>query len=237
MTITAHDIPVWIDPQNKECQFPDVSLALIEPNGLLAIGGNLTPQCLLTAYERGIFPWYSDGQPILWWCPDPRSVLFPKELRVSRSLKKTINKNMFTVTLDTAFTQVIEACSESRPEASGTWITREMKDAYCRLFELGFAHSAESWLNGELVGGLYGISIGLVFFGESMFYRQRDASKVAFTRLVRQLDAWGYRLIDCQISSPHLTTLGARDISRQDFCNMLALDCRLDGCPAPWRFG
>jgi len=155
---------------------------------------------------------------------------------VSRSLNKTIRKNIFTVTLDTAFAQVIEACSKTRPEASGTWITQEMKDAYCLLFELGYAHSAETWFNGELVGGLYGVAIGRVFFGESMFYRQRDASKVAFTCLVRQLDAWGYGLIDCQLSSQHLATLGAREISRRDFCGMLMSDCRLEGHPAPWRF-
>lgn len=236
MTITAHDIPVWIDPQNAECQFPDVSLALKEPNGLLAIGANLTPTCLLTAYIHGVFPWYSAGQPILWWCPDPRAVLFPKELKVSRSLEKIIKKNIFTITLDTAFAQVIEACSETRPAANGTWITPEMKKAYCQLFDLGHAHSAEAWINGNLAGGLYGVAVGRVFFGESMFYRQRDASKVAFAHLVRQLDSWGYQLIDCQISSQHLASLGAREISRRDFCSMLDKNYKIGGHPAPWRF-
>lgn len=236
MNITIHDIPVWIDPRDNDCEFPDVSLALAEPNGLLAIGGNLSSKCLLRAYEHGLFPWYSDGQPILWWSPDPRSVLFPKEIRVSRSLARIINKNIFTITLDTAFTQVIEACSKPRPDATGTWITREMKKAYGLLFESGHAHSAESWLDGELVGGLYGVAIGRVFFGESMFYRKRDASKVAFIHLVRQLDAWGYRLIDCQISSEHLGSLGAREMDRRDFCAVLADACKLKGHPAPWKF-
>jgi leucyl/phenylalanyl-tRNA--protein transferase len=236
MTITAHDIPVWIDPQDTECWFPDISLALTEPNGLLAIGGNLSAQCLLSAYEHGIFPWYSDNQPILWWSPDPRSVLFPNQLKVSRSLTKTINKNIFTITLDTAFAQVIEACSAPRPDAAGTWITREMKEAYCLLFELGHAHSAEAWFNGELAGGLYGVAIGRVFFGESMFYRQRDASKAAFIYLVRQLNSWGYRLIDCQIASQHLANLGAREIGRREFCQILADACKLPGHPAPWQF-
>lgn len=236
MNITIHDIPIWIDPQDDDCRFPDVSLALDEPNGLLAIGGNLSTKCLLKAYEHGLFPWYSDDQPILWWSPDPRSVLFPGELKVSHSLAKTINKNIFTVTLDTAFAEVMEACSTPRPDATGTWITQDMKKAYGLLFESGYAHSAESWFNGELVGGLYGVAIGCVFFGESMFYHKRDASKVAFTHLVRQLDAWGYRLIDCQISSQHLASLGARDIDRRDFCAMVAEASKLKGHPAPWKF-
>lgn len=236
MTITANDIPVWIDPQNSECRFPDVSLALAEPNGLLAIGGNLSPQCLLNAYEQGIFPWYNTGQPVLWWCPDPRSVLFPGEIKVSRSLRKTLNKNVFTVTLDTVFTQVIEACAGTRPGASGTWITREMKNAYSQLFELGFAHSAEAWFDGKLVGGLYGVAMGGAFFGESMFYRHRDASKVAFCWLARQLDAWGYKLIDCQISSQHLASLGARDISRREFRRLLPDALGQPGQSAPWHF-
>jgi len=236
MTITAHDIPVWIDPQTTECRFPDVSLALVEPNGLLAIGGNLSARCLLNAYRHGVFPWYNEGQPILWWSPDPRAVLFPSEFRVSRSLRKTLNKDLYTVTLDTAFAQVVEACSESRPYASGTWITQEMKQAYQLLFEQGYAHSAETWSHGKLVGGLYGVAIGGAFFGESMFYRKRDASKVAFTRLVRQLDAWDYQLVDCQLSSQHLASLGARDINRVEFCRILALACKLPGREAPWRF-
>jgi len=236
MTISAHDIPVWIDPQSTDCRFPDVSLALTEPNGLLAIGGNLSAQCLLDAYELGIFPWYNAGQPVLWWCPNPRSVLYPEEIKISRSLKKTINKNEITVTLDTVFTQVIESCAASRPGASGTWITKEMKNAYCQLFELGHAHSAEAWFNGKLVGGLYGVAMGGVFFGESMFFRMRDASKVAFTYLVLQLDRWGYRLIDCQISSQHLASLGAREISRRQFCKILGGALGYQGQPAPWRF-
>ena len=236
MTITANDIPVWIDPQSTECRFPDVSLALTEPNGLLAIGGNLTPQCLLSAYAQGIFPWYNAGQPVLWWCPDPRSVLYPDEIKISRSLKKTINKQEFAVTLDTAFTQIIESCAAARPGANGTWITREMKNAYCHLFELGYAHSAEAWCDGKLVGGLYGVAMGGVFFGESMFFRMRDASKVAFACLARQLDIWGYQLIDCQISSQHLASLGAREISRREFSKLLGNVLAFQGQPAPWCF-
>jgi leucyl/phenylalanyl-tRNA---protein transferase len=236
MTVTANDIPVWIDPQDSDCVFPDVSLALTEPNGLLAIGGNLSSRCLLNAYEQGIFPWFNAGQPVLWWCPDPRSVLFPEEIKISRSLKKTIARNEFTVTLDTVFAQVIDSCAAPRPSASGTWITREMKDAYCQLFELGYAHSVETWHNGKLVGGLYGVALGGVFFGESMFFRKRDASKVAFTCLVRQLGIWGYTLIDCQIASQHLASLGAREISRREFCKLLRGALTHQGQPAPWNF-
>ena len=236
MTTKADNIPAWLDPHNPECRFPDVSRALTEPNGLLAVGGNLAAENLLKAYQQGIFPWYSADQPILWWSPDPRSVLFPKQLRISLSLGKTIGRNMFNVTLDTSFEQVIEACAVSRPQSSGTWITQEIKDAYCQLHELGYAHSVEAWIDGALAGGLYGVAVGRIFFGESMFYRQRDASKVAFVRLVRQLETWGYTLIDCQIASRHLANMGAREISRQEFCSILASDCKLKGQPAPWRF-
>ncbi|MDH5594857.1 MAG: leucyl/phenylalanyl-tRNA--protein transferase, partial [Gammaproteobacteria bacterium] len=173
--------------QSNNPLFPDVEQALTEPEGLLAVGGDLSPERLLEAYRRGIFPWYSEDQPVLWWSPNPRSVLFPDKLKISRSLKKTLNKNLYTVTLDTAFRDVMVACAQPRKDGNGTWITPDMIDAYCTLFEQGHAHSVETWLNDELVGGLYGIAIGKVFFGESMFSKKTDASKVAFTKLVQQL--------------------------------------------------
>ena len=178
--------PFWLDPDDSDTRFPDVELALTEPDGLLAIGGDLTAARLLGAYRQGIFPWYGQGQPILWWSPDPRLVLFADELRISRSLRRTLRKGRFEVTMDRDFTGVISACAGPREGADGTWITRAMQAAYIRLHESGHAHSVECRLDGELAGGLYGVSIGRVFFGESMFARTNDASKVAFVWLVRQ---------------------------------------------------
>lgn len=200
--------------------FPDPSLA--EPNGLLAVGGDLKPRRLILAYASGIFPWYHDGLPILWHSPDPRMVLLAKELYVGRSLAKEIRRARYEIRLDTAFRAVIEACARvPRPDQDGTWITDEMLDAYVELHRLGFAHSAEAWLDGALVGGLYGVSLGAAFFGESMFANAPDASKVAFVTLVRQLERWGIELIDCQVKTEHLTRFGATEWPRARFLKAL----------------
>ena len=189
-----------LDATDPSEPFPDVEQAETEPDGLLAVGGDLSPQRLINAYRRGIFPWYGVGQPILWWAPDPRLVLFPGQLRVSRSLRKTLRKRLLTATLDRAFEAVIRACATTpRPGAPGTWLVQDMIHAYCRLHRQGLAHSVEVWADGELAGGLYGVSLGRVFFGESMFSRRDDASKVALVHLVSRLSDWGYRLIDCQV--------------------------------------
>lgn len=204
-----------------DLRFPSVEQAT--PEGLLAVGGDLRPERLLAAYRRGIFPWYNEGEPILWWSPDPRAVLFPQKLHVPRSLQKRLRQNRFTATLDTCFQQVMEECAGPRPQypEGGTWITDDMLDAYTRLHELGYAHSVETWQDNRLVGGLYGVAIGGAFFAESMFTRVDDASKVALVRLVRQLAAWNFRLIDCQQSSPHVIRFGAEEIPRSDFINQL----------------
>ncbi|TAN38060.1 MAG: leucyl/phenylalanyl-tRNA--protein transferase [Nitrospirae bacterium] len=203
-----------------ELIFPPADRA--DPDGLLAVGGDLSSDRILLAYSQGIFPWYSDDSPILWWSPDPRLVLFPDELRVSRSLKQVIKKGDYRVTFNTAFKDVIRNCaSVSRKEGDGTWITDEMTDAYCLLHDRGFAQSAEAWYGDELAGGLYGIGLGNVFFGESMFAKRSNASKVAFVALVTALQAQGCRVIDCQVRTGHLMSLGAREIPRADFVRML----------------
>ena len=201
--------------------FPPVAQALKSPNGLLCAGGDLSAERLVEAYSHGIFPWFSEGDPILWWSPDPRMVLFPEELRVSRSLRKTIARGVYEVRIDTAFGRVMEACSEPRPNQSGTWITPEMVAAYTRLHVRGFAHSVESWHEGELLGGLYGLQLGRAFFGESMFSRAPDASKTALVALVERLQASGCRVIDCQQSTAHLASLGGREIPRKAFIALL----------------
>ena len=216
--------PRWITATDAPDAFPPLNDALSEPDGLLAIGGDLSPQRLLAAYARGIFPWYESGQPILWWSPNPRLVLFPEKLHISRSLSKVLRKGQLKVTADTAFNRVIHACGASREHAEGTWITTAMKTAYAELFTLGYAHSIEVWNEGELVGGLYGIALGKVFFGESMFSLQTNASKVAFVHIVKQLEQWSYNMIDCQVSSQHLFNFGAEEISRSHFQNLL-LNC------------
>ncbi len=213
--------PYWIDPDNPDIYFPDVELALQEPDGLLAVGGDLQPERLLYAYRNGIFPWYGPDQPILWWSPDPRLVLYPEQLHVSRSLAKTLRQQRFSVTFDQAFEQVIQACAAPRPGQAGTWITPEMQMAYVEMHRLGHAHSVECWQQGRLVGGLYGLAMGRVFFGESMFAHMTDASKVGFVTLVRQLERWDYRLIDCQVYTGHLERLGARMIPRREFTRLL----------------
>ncbi len=214
--------PFWLDEADRDYTFPPVEHALREPDGLLAVGGDLAPKRILSAYRQGIFPWFSPGQPILWWSPDPRAVLLPEKLKVSRSLRKTINKGSFQVTFDTAFEQVIRACAATpRRGQPGTWITPEMQQAYIRLHRMGHAHSVESWSGDELVGGLYGLRLGRVFYGESMFSRRTDASKVAFVHLVRKLQEEGVVLIDCQVTTDHLLSLGAEEIPRRRFIELL----------------
>jgi leucyl/phenylalanyl-tRNA--protein transferase len=235
MMQTQGPAPCWLDPDDPELWFPNVELAMQEPDGLLAIGGDLSGDRLLLAYRSGIFPWYGPGQPILWWSPDPRLVLFPERLKVSRSLAKTIRKAAFRVTFDAAFDAVINACAEPRPGQAGTWITPEMRSAYCDLHAEGYAHSVECWQEGKLVGGLYGIAIGRIFFGESMFARCTDASKVAFVGLVRQLQRWDFPLIDCQVYTAHLASLGAEMMPRRAFIRTLEHACRQLAPAVPWR--
>ena len=199
----------------KTYTFPPLEAA--SPEGLLAVGGDLNPDRLLSAYRQGIFPWYSDDQPILWWSPDPRAVLYPSKLHISKSLRKSLRTRGFEVSADRAFGLVIAACAESRNRGEGTWITSGMQDAYCALHRMGYAHSVETWHNGELVGGLYGLAIGKAFFGESMFSRVADASKTALVGLATSLAAEGYRFIDCQVVSEHLTSLGAEATPRDRF--------------------
>ncbi len=208
-----------LNPKNPEQEFPPSDKALAEPEGLLAIGGCLSEKRLLNAYRHGIFPWYNPGEPILWWSPDPRLVLFPEQVVISRSLRKTLRKSVFKVTFDQAFSDVINACANTRSE--GTWISEDIKHAYTRLHASGSAHSIEAWHGDQLVGGLYGVAMGQVFFGESMFHYQTDASKVAFVTMVQWLKTWGYQLIDCQVHTDHLVSLGAENISRQRFLSLL----------------
>ena len=234
--------PFLLNSRPGNTDFPPPELAADEPNGLLAVGGDLSPQRLIAAYRAGIFPWYSNDQPILWWSPNPRAVLFPDNLKVSRSLRKTLRKKEFQVTLDEAFVDIIDACSQPRQKKngaeSGTWITAEMKQAYIEMHRLGYAHAVECRFEGELVGGLYGIAIGRVFFGESMFTRRSNASKVAFIHLVRQLQQWNFALIDCQVSSEHLKSLGAEDIPRSRFQALLEHYCpESSNAPDKWRLG
>jgi leucyl/phenylalanyl-tRNA--protein transferase len=224
----------WLSEVDGPESLPDPANALTVPNGLLAAGGSLDPGWLLAAYRRGIFPWYEARQPILWWSPDPRSVLYPTALRVSRSLRKRLRQNRFEIHADTDFAGVIAACAEPRRYTNATWITSAMRTAYTTLHSQGWAHSFEAWLNGGLVGGLYGIAIGRVFFGESMFARETDASKVAFWHAVRFLEAEGFQLIDCQLSSAHLDQLGASPLPRPLFLNQLQALTEPAGDPGPW---
>jgi leucyl/phenylalanyl-tRNA---protein transferase len=220
----------------REPVFPEPRHA--EPDGLLAVGGDLSPQRLLTAYADGIFPWYSDGSPILWWSPDPRLVLDPAELHVPRSLERTLRRGRYGVRADTAFGQVIRRCAESpRPGQNGTWITGEMIDAYEELHRLGYAHSFEAWEGGALAGGLYGVSLGGAFFGESMFADRPDASKAAFVRAVRWLDREGVRLVDCQVATEHLARFGAREIPRDVFLTRLEAALRQPTLRGRWSLG
>jgi leucyl/phenylalanyl-tRNA--protein transferase len=218
----------------RDIAFPPLATALREPNGLLAAGGDLSPRRLLEAYRRGIFPWFSEGDPILWWSPDPRMVLAPAELKVSRSLAKTLRNKPYEVRFDTAFDAVIRACAAPREGEPGTWITAEMRAAYDRLHRLGYAHSVETWIDGELAGGLYGVAIGRMFYGESMFSRARDASKIALAHLARRLQEAGFGLIDCQMRTEHLASLGAREIPRAAFQRAVGELVDYPGRPGPW---
>jgi leucyl/phenylalanyl-tRNA--protein transferase len=203
----------------KTYRFPPLEAA--SPEGLLAVGGDLNPDRLLSAYRQGIFPWFSDDQPILWWSPDPRAILYPSKLHISKSLRTSLRTRGFEVSADCAFDLVIAACAASRNPGEGTWITSGMQEAYCALHRMGYAHSVETWHNGELVGGLYGLAIGKAFFGESMFSRVADASKTALVGLAASLAAGGYRFIDCQVVSEHLTSLGAEATPRDRFASEL----------------
>ena len=216
--------------------FPPVDQAMREPDGLLAAGGDLSPERLLAAYTLGIFPWLGEGDPLLWWSPDPRMVLWLHKLHVSRSLRRTIRSGRYAVTLDTAFDQVMAGCAGPRRHEDGTWITAEMTEAYQDLAALGHAHSVETWSEGALVGGLYGVAIGRMFFGESMFSRSTDASKVAVAALVAQLGRWGFEMVDCQMSTSHLASLGAHEIPRAVFVGHVNRLVRQRAVPAPWVF-
>lgn len=224
----------WFSATDSPDCLPDPTEALSEPNGLLAAGGSLSSDWLLTSYRRGIFPWFEPGQPILWWSPDPRTVLVPGALKVSRSLKKRISRNEFSISADRNFADVIGGCAEPRSYTNGTWITPLMQSAYCRLHAEGWAHSFEAWRNDELVGGLYGIAIGKVFFGESMFTRETDASKVAFHQAVQFLIANDFELIDCQLPSQHLASLGATSLPREEFLESLQRLTAGPGLQGPW---
>lgn len=216
--------------------FPPIEEA--EDDGLLAVGGDLTKERLLGAYRRGIFPWYEVGQPILWWSPDPRLVLFPDELKISRSLRKVLRKEQFEIRFDTVFQEVIKSCADIRTkQGEGTWIIPEMQQAYIELHQEGFAHSVESWLDGKLVGGLYGISMGQCFFGESMFSTTNDSSKVALVALADFSQRVGIKLIDCQMTTPHLLSLGAREIKRAVFLKLLKKHLETPSIMGLWNNG
>ncbi len=201
----------------SDLSFPPPELALIEPNGLLALGGDLSCKRLIQAYSKGIFPWFNEDEPILWWSPDPRMVLFPAELKIARSLRKALQKHDYQVSADRSFDQVIAACAAPRRKQRGTWINPGMIEAYRELHRMGHAHSVETWIDGKLSGGLYGVALGRAFFGESMFSRTTDASKIAFVHLVKQLARWRFGIIDCQMKTAHLASFGAREIPRTQF--------------------
>ncbi len=222
----------WLDPRDP---FPPVSAALANPNGLLAAGGELSAARLIDAYRHGIFPWFSPEQPVLWWSPDPRMVLIPHELKVSRSLRKALRKRDYEVRADTSFRAVMQACAEPRPEQDGTWISARMIAAYCALHEQGVAHSIETWIDGELAGGLYGVALGRMFYGESMFTHAADASKIALVHLVRQIERWEFGMIDCQLHTRHLASLGAREIPRADFMRKLQELVNYPGVTGQWE--
>jgi len=226
--------PYFLD--QKTAMFPPSTLALEEPDGLLAIGGDLTPEWLLLAYSKGIFPWFNPGEPILWWTPNPRSVLFLEDLKVSKSLRKLIRQNKFKVTFDKAFTQVMASCASiERPDQEGTWITSGMRTSYMKLHELGYAHSVEVWYQDELVGGLYGVSLGKIFFGESMFSQMSNTSKIALVALSQYLTQNGFVLIDTQVETPHLNSLGAKHIPRTTFESILSKYTQVKSNDTSWR--
>ena len=217
---------------NETLIFPPVELS--EANGLLAVGGDLAPERLIMAYTNGIFPWFGEDEPILWWSPDPRLVLFPAKLHVSRSMRQTLQQGRFSVTYDRCFREVVTACRASRREEGETWITEAMVDAYCHLYDQGIAHSVEAWHNGELAGGLYGVALGACFFGESMFTKISNASKAALITLTLALQSRGFRLIDCQVDSPHLQSLGAELLPRKIFLNLMTAALQQPAQPGRW---
>ncbi len=223
-----------VEISRRKLEFPDLDEA--DESGLLAVGGDLSVNRLKLAYSKGIFPWYEDGMPILWWSPDPRMVLFPEKLIISQSLKQIIKKKQFTVTIDRAFEKVISNCSKTpRKGEDGTWITRDMQNAYIRLHEAGYAHSAEAWLNGELIGGLYGVSLGKAFFGESMFHHVPNASKVALHFLVEKLCQWNFHIIDAQVYTNHLESLGGEMIPRNQYIHILESALQIDDVTGSWE--
>lgn len=221
----------WLQPGDA---FPPVTAALTEPNGLLAAGGELSSTRLIDAYRHGIFPWFSPGQPILWWSPDPRTVIVPRELKISRSLAKTLRNRAYEVRADSNFDAVVRACALPRPDQGGTWISDAMIAAYGALHELGIAHSIETWIDGELAGGLYGIALGRMFYGESMFSHATDASKIALVHLARQLERWQFGMIDCQMHTAHLASLGARELPRAEFIRKVQDLVNYETVSGPW---
>jgi leucyl/phenylalanyl-tRNA--protein transferase len=219
----------------KYCGFPNPNHA--EKDGLIAFGGDLSPERILSAYSQGIFPWYSPGEPILWWSPDPRFVLFPLKFHISKSLSKVIQKSNYKVTMDQAFVSVIQECANIRIEKGcGTWITNKMIRAYCTLHEMGFAHSVETWMDGQLIGGLYGISLGRMFSGESMFFRKSNASKIALVALIAFARSYEFDFIDCQVATTHLKTFGAENIPRASFLQLLNKSLKHDHLQGRWLF-
>jgi leucyl/phenylalanyl-tRNA--protein transferase len=214
--------------------FPPVERALDEPNGLLAAGGSLSIRRLREAYRRGIFPWFSEGDPILWWCPDPRMVLPTGAAHVSRSLRRRLRRDDYEVSFDRAFAQVIRACAAPRAHESGTWLVPAMIRAYERLYDAGLAHSVEVWIDGELAGGLYGVALGRMFYGESMFTRRTDGSKMALVLLAAQLARWQFPWIDCQMRTAHLASLGALDVRRREFVRVVEQLVEVPGVSSPW---
>ncbi len=226
----------WLDPADPDGAFPDPSMALEQPNGLLAMGGDLSPTRLHNAYAEGIFPWYNPEESILWWSPNPRAVFATDKIHISRRLARTLRKGDFAVTLDRDFPAVLAGCAGTRSTNPGTWLGSEMRSAYHRLHNNGEAHSVEVWRDGHLIGGLYGVSHGRMFFGESMFSAEPDASKIALVLLARQLAAWGFPLMDGQVGSPHLYRMGAFDMPRDDFVHLLREVRTQVAPPAPWTF-
>lgn len=227
----------WIEPGSAADNFPPVEQALSHPDGLLCFGGDLNDDRLLHAYQLGIFPWYSEGQPIMWWSPSPRCVIYPEEIVIRRSLKKTMRNAGYEFSMDLEFSEVIRRCAAPRADDAGTWITAEMQQAYEHLHDLGYAHSVEIWKDQQIVGGLYGVAIGQVFFGESMFSSESDTSKIALACLVQRIAAAGFKLIDAQVTSRHLLSLGAREIGRADFQDQLAKFCQMENPIDIWQTG
>lgn len=218
----------------KEPVFPPADEA--GKDGIVAVGGDLSPERLIAAYSKGIFPWYSEGEPILWWSPNPRMVIFPDEIHISRSLKRVLNRNLFSITFDRCFDSIIESCGQPRKYQRGTWITVEMVAAYKRLHELGYAHSLEVWKDDVIVGGLYGVALGACFFAESMFHRISNASKFGLVRFVQILSKLNFKLVDCQIPSSHLKTMGAREISRSEFLDLLGKSLQMENLRGNWTY-